>query len=669
MTAATLDQEVSVALRDAVLAAQRGESAVARKIAEAALRTSGDSVALNAFLGMLHMRSEKWSAAAANLTIAHRGSPADATIACNLISAHIEAGSLDSALEVASRELSFADPSLRICRYRAYLALMLERFDDAIESYRFIVERAPQDFESWNNLGNALCAVDIMDEAVAALEAAIAIDPDARPTLLNLASALSAAGRPGQAISILRSGLVKFPDDARLWHHLHPLLKADNRNDEALEAAEAAVRCDPRNAAYLVSLGVEYGHATRLEDAERAYRRAIEADPATQDAYLGLAIQFEHSNREDELATLADLGNTNGVDDGCLAFIRALDCRRKRQFGEGLAYLASVPSSVEPERTAHLRGVLLDRLGKSADAFAQFEQANNMHALDSSDPIGRAKVYRDEIRGEIAMLSAEWAASLNVVRETQQRSDPVFLVGFPRSGTTLLDTFLMGHPATRVMEEKPVLNYIDSELGGMKGLLGLDPAAAVQARARYLQESDVLVPATPGSILIDKSPLFLMKIPLIYSLFPNARFILALRHPCDVLLSCFMSNFRLNSAMSNFLRLEDAAEFYDLTFRHWETASFLFPINVHTVVYEKLVANPEAELRPLFDFLGLDWQATALNHTETARRRGLITTASYSQVAEPVYDRAAGRWQHYKSFLEPVLPTLEPFVRKFGYSL
>jgi hypothetical protein len=130
-----------------------------------------------------------------------------------------------------------------------------------------------------------------------------------------------------------------------------------------------------------------------------------------------------------------------------------------------------------------------------------------------------------------------------------------------------------------------------------------------------------------------------------------------------------MSNFRLNSAMSNFLRLQDAADFYDLTFRYWERARELLPLKVHTVVYERLVEDVEAEVRPLFDFLGLDWRDEALDHVSTARGRGLITTASYSQVTEPIYKRAAGRWQRYRKHLEPVLPTLAPWVETFGYTL
>ena len=227
----------------------------------------------------------------------------------------------------------------------------------------------------------------------------------------------------------------------------------------------------------------------------------------------------------------------------------------------------------------------------------------------------------------------------------------------------------MGHPDATVLEEQPPLNIVDETIGGLTRLPALETEDIARARRKYFAEVERIGDVPASNLLIDKSPLFLQKVPLIQRLFPDARFILAMRHPCDVLLSCFMSNFRLNSAMSNFLRLEDAAQFYDLTFRHWQRSCELFPTNVHVVKYENLVEDVEAEVRPLFDFLGLEWRDQVLDHQRTAKARGLITTASYSQVTEPIYKRASGRWTRYRENLEPVLPVLEPWVRRYGYSL
>jgi hypothetical protein len=129
-----------------------------------------------------------------------------------------------------------------------------------------------------------------------------------------------------------------------------------------------------------------------------------------------------------------------------------------------------------------------------------------------------------------------------------------------------------------------------------------------------------------------------------------------------------MANFRLNDGMANFLRLDTTAELYDASFAYYEHVQSLMPLPTHTVFYENVVADRESELRKLFDFLGLDWHDAVLDHQETARKRGRIKTASYSQVVEPIYTRASGRWQKYRKHLEPVLPVLEPWIRKFGYS-
>jgi hypothetical protein len=160
-----------------------------------------------------------------------------------------------------------------------------------------------------------------------------------------------------------------------------------------------------------------------------------------------------------------------------------------------------------------------------------------------------------------------------------------------------------------------------------------------------------------------------MQVPLIHRLFPDARFILAIRHPADVLLSCYFSAFRRTSALSNFLRLDSAAELYDLAFTMWERSRELMAIDVNTIVYEKLVQDPEAQLRPLAEALGLDWRDELLDHTGTAASRGLIATASYAQVTEPIYRRSVGRWEKYRDQLAPVLPVLRPWAEKFGYSI
>ena len=130
-----------------------------------------------------------------------------------------------------------------------------------------------------------------------------------------------------------------------------------------------------------------------------------------------------------------------------------------------------------------------------------------------------------------------------------------------------------------------------------------------------------------------------------------------------------MAKFRMNESMANFLDVPTIAEFYDLSFSMWERGRAICPINVNTILYERIVEDPEAELRPVVESLGLEWDASMLSHEKTAEARGVITTASYAQVTQPLYRSAAGRWHNYRRFLEPVLPTLRPWAAKFEYEL
>src|SRR5205085_4640311 len=221
------------------------------------------------------------------------------------------------------------------------------------------------------------------------------------------------------------------------------------------------------------------------------------------------------------------------------------------------------------------------------------------------------------------------------------RVSPVFLVGFPRSGTTLLDTLLMGHPALNVMEEVPLLERPAAALGDFERLPELSEAETEHLRDLYFE---ALGPVD-GRTIVDKLPLNLLGAPLIHRLFPDAKFIFAARHPCDVVLSCFMQPFDLNPAMANFLDLENAARLYDLVLSFWERASAILPLQVHTLRYEALVEDKEAEMRDLIAFLGLGWDERVLDNQKVAAERGPIVTPSYAQVAQPIYKRARGRWE------------------------
>ena len=668
-TSPVLDQATQAAIHEALAAAQLGRLAEACATAEQALARGGDEVALNAMLGMLRGRAGDPAGAIRHLEIAHRAKPDDVRIASNLTGALVARGDFGRALEVATADLARSDPTLQLARLRGYAAQMSGDPSTAAETYEHVVSTAPGDWESWNNLGNALLALGDGDGGIAALSRAAELNPDAAPTRLNLARAFHKAGRLAEAEVELRAMADHFPDDVMPLLDLHALLKEAKRpDDEVMNVLRQAHERDPDNLDILLASGRQLGLLLELDEAEAFFRRALKRQPGHAGAFIGLATIYD-LHRPQDLDGLSAEAERVAIDPAARALIRAFADRRAKRFSEGLAALRDVPEDLEPSRRAELLGQFHEGLGNYDAAFAAYSRMNEIQAADPTNPLERSAKLRDELRGRLRRTTAEWIASWKTPLLESERSAPIFLVGFPRSGTTLLDTMLMGHPQLAVMEERPVLSRVSTEIGGFDKLAELDADQIRAAQRRYFEVAAQYAAIGDDGILVDKSPLLLNAVPVIHRLFPNARFILALRHPADSVLSCFVSNFRLNSAMSNFVRLDTAAEFYDLTFRCWEQARDLLPIDVHTVVYEQLVENPEQVLKDLSQSLKLDWRDEMLDHRTTAAQRGVISTASYAQVKEPIYRRSVGRWRNYREQLEPILPVLKPWAEKFGYSL
>jgi Flp pilus assembly protein TadD len=669
MTAtSTIDSLTAEALREAIAAASGGRTREARDIAERALANGGEVGTLNAFLGALQIRAGDVESGIAHLREARSARPLDPTIAFNLASALAQREDYAGALDVIPAELAQSDPTLRLDRLRGFLAQSIEWFEEAIASYQRVVAAAPNDWESWNNLGNARRATDDVAGTLEALRRAVEISPDVAPVRFNYATALVWAGEAERAEAELRAMADDFADDWRPLRELHALLRFQGREESATEPLQEAVRRDPANVELVLGLAAHLLSQLQHAAAERSYARVLELEPGNTLAFLGLATVLDLTNRTDDLTALVGRAEQANVHPDGLRFIRAYDHRRAKRYAEGLEELRQVPDELETARRQHLLGQLLEGTGDYDGAFAAFERMNAIAREDPSQPEQRGADYRALVAAHRHALTPEWANSWRSA-QVDERQSPVFLVGFPRSGTTLLDTILMSHPSIEVLEEEPPLLHAAKALGGFDGIAGASAEKLRQARDVYFGGARSLTPLKPGNLLIDKNPLAMNSVPMIRRLFPDARIILAVRHPCDVVLSCFVTNFKPNNGMVSFLRLETAAELYDLSFSFFEHAREVLQPAVHTVTYENIVADRDRELRPLFEFLELPWDDSVLDHQSTAKSRGHIKTASYAQVVEPIYTRSSGRWRNYRRHLEPIFPVLRPWAEKFGYEI
>lgn len=550
--------------------------------------------------------------------------PDDLDIRGDLAKALLALGREDEALRLAD---SSAHPEL--ARIEAWIRQQRGEDGGAVAAYARVLKAEPADAGSWNNLGNVHAAAGRFDEAIVAFEHAITYRPNEPGIYLNLAD-------------VLRRADLGVP---------------------RLKVARDAAALAPGDRAVQTELGMALAHNEEIEEAITVLEAAVTRWPDFGESHIELGRLYEATNRTEALAAfLATLDPAACPPEA--AFLHAWLAQREGRFEDAARHAAAIPETIHPMRREALIGAIAERLGDGPRAFAAFTRMNAA-ALDDSPPRAGPS-YREGLEADLARWTPQWAARwVPPPVPDPARRDPVFLVGFPRSGTTLLDTMLMGLPELCVLEERPMVAETMHLLGGAD-IGALSQPQCAQLRDAYL--ASALRHGWDGQRwLVDKHPLNMANAVAIHRLFPNARFILAERHPADVVLSCFMANFTLNPAMRSFTDIGEAAHTYDAVFRAWHRASELFPVETHAVRYERLVEDARAELEPLVEWLGVAWSDRLLAHDETARNRGRVRTASYSQIGEKLYTRASGRWRRYEAELAPVMPILAPWIARMGY--
>lgn len=333
-------------------------------------------------------------------------------------------------------------------------------------------------------------------------------------------------------------------------------------------------------------------------------------------------------------------------------------------------------------------GHIADHLGLHEEALDHFVAGNALREAvwevpgrcDHTVPLARLASLERRLEAEIA------SGNPLVVTPTgrgdiEAGADLAFLVGFPRSGTTLLDSILRSHGKVVVLEEKPVLidalRAVVSSFRGDETLFSeawLDAIAAADVadlRAAYRAQLAHHAGEVPeGVTVIDKLPLNMNWATVIHRMFPAASFILARRNPLDVALSNFAQDFAPNNAMMVMTRLERIAGFHAASFDHWDRFVAWRKPRLAEVRYEALIDNLRSEIRPVMSLLGLEWEDGQERFYETARARGRISTPSANQVTQPLYTRARDRWRNYaKALSGPECEPLHARARAWGYDL
>jgi len=516
-------------------------------------------------------------------------------------------------------------------------------------------------------------AVDLSRKALA--------DGREHPLLLNLrAYWLEQQGRAREALADLQRARILAPDDALVANALGLCLARLNRFWDARAAFRDAANLQQDLAPAHFNLGWVSEELGLLEEARHAFLRAEQLDPASAApparlAYLAArSADIESARRH----ATRSLGMDPGQFMAQLALatcdfedrrLDAADARLRGILGDGRI------GPLDRGMAMGLLGDCLDAGSRVEEAFAAYSAANNEFRSFYATRFSEARtesvpVYLSGLAAYFETADASrWKRRGETALEMSPVAGHVFVVGFPRSGTTLLEEVLAGHPLVCTTGERDGLDAgVREFLGNSDGLDRLsrsDTTALLVFREKYWRKLRELGVEFDGKVLVDKQPYNTVKLPLIVKLFPEAKILFVTRDPRDVVFSCFRRRFRMNPSNYELLTLEGAARLYDSVMGLADIFRTKLPIAVLDLQHEDMVADYRNCVDGIVRFVGLNARDASWNPAERIRARA-IGTPSAAQIARGLSREGIGSWRRYADQLAPVLPILRPWVERFG---
>lgn len=618
--------------------------------------------------------------------------PTPTSSLANAMANAYHAGEMEHVIALAARTPETGEGNEGVMLWLGLAQQATQRYDEAATTFHHLSQMRPEVSAYWNNL--ALASQQSGDAATAeqAFLTARSLAPKDAEVLYNLGLLYLQQRRWLLARQTLMDAVDLSPHfiEARLQAAHACYVCGDNSSQEAM--LTGAIDWPPQPAEQALTLAAMLAVQGELETALRTLAQAqLPPGPDAEVLALRIAAQRvalrERSNQlelaQNELQRLpldtldrllpeAQYARAEGWSAHAALAARAADYA-----GAAALYQRVLDLDLDDQSRAGAAFGLAsacDRQGRQHEAWqalqiahaAQLDIARDMVPellAPDSQPLqmaGRA----------VSHLAYEAWHSLSA---PSTRQSPVFVVGFPRSGTTLLEQMLDAHPDFQSMDERAFVHELieGMELVGQHypdDLASLTQTDADQLRAVYFRRVNHAVPDLGQRRLVDKNPLNMLCLPMIRRLFPEARIILCLRHPCDVLLSCYMQPFRSPAFMVLCSSLARLAHGYVQAFEQWYRQVEVLTPHVLEWRYESVVSHFDDHVARLGQFLGLADASPMARFAEHARSKGFISTPSYAQVTQGINPRAVNRWHAYRDRFEPVLPILRPLIERLGYT-
>lgn len=515
---------------------------------------------------------------------------------------------------------------------------------------------------------NITLAVDLLQDALK--ENPLSLEANYKLGLLKFN-----LGDLEKSITYLKKTISLNPKFAPAYSNLGVIYFRLKNKNLALENYLKSIELNPKNFLTNYNLGNYFLFYDDLENSERYFLKSIDLQPKNFYPYNNLFQIYDRSNDLKKLdqiikKILSSFERTSDV-----LFLEGIYEFRKKNYKKTIKIFEDLNFDENKIQRNTLKTNILaksyDYVGQYSKAFKYFSIANDIMEKSTKNKFDKKK-YIDLVKTKLNFFSNN---SFKIDTNTEiydEYIDPVFLIGFPRSGTTLLDTILRSHKSINVIEEKSLVDDLIRDFNkiindNFSNLNLISNEKVKELRNSYFNKREVLCGYEKKIIYIDKMPLNIIYVAELNKVFPKAKFILSLRNPYDVVLSCFMQPFIPNDAMSNFYNLKDSTDLYDLVMELWKKYNQILNLNTHTVKYESVVNNFDDTMKELIHFLNIEWSNELKNFYLTAQKRGIIHTPSYDQVNQPLYKQSIMKWKNYSNQFSDTNAKLSKWAEIFEY--
>jgi tetratricopeptide (TPR) repeat protein len=512
-------------------------------------------------------------------------------------------------------------------------------------------------------------------KAITLLEKALEIYPNNFELNFKLGLIYNVLGKLKESINYYQKSVSINPNFSPAYCNLGIIYDKLNNKDLAIKNYLTAIKIDPKNSNAHYNLANTYFNIEDFNNAEKHYFFSINTNSKNIYAYNNLLQIYDRTNDNDKLDKLVEKAKKVFGKNKVISFFEGISEYKKNNYKRVIELYEDLELDPNDKIKNIVKSNILakcyDHIGKYNEAFKFFEISNNITNDTYKDKFKKEN-YSKLINDRLNFFSNINSKISKKKIKLDNNADPIFLIGFPRSGTTLLDTILRTHESIEVLEEKPLIQNMINEInihikGDFSNLSKIDDETIKRIRLSYFENREKIISLDKTKIYIDKFPLNIIYIAEIDRIFPNAKYILSLRNPYDAVLSCFMQSFAPNDAMSNFYNLNDASNFYNIVMSLWTKYLEILDIDMHTIKYEEIVSNFESSISSVINFLNLKWNDNLKEFNKTADKRSMINTPSYNQVNKPLYTNSIERWKNYNYHFNDQISNLEKWITKFKY--